>query len=178
MSAKHSNWLQGITQEQNDVLTQCNEFYQALNNLQYEGRISRTRNMQEIKKAIDMFHQRINPYIRIKETVLFPYLSTHVPKLEPILRFLSAEHVEIKSRFKSFERLFRKVCQNDDPADQQNNFAQLRAEGVYLFCLLRNHFQVQNSGIYLMIDQQLTQTEQLSLNRKYARLKTSVLKYV
>ena len=158
-----------LDQKHRIALTKTQELYEALNNLHYEGKVSFGRNIKEIEKAVRFFRNELSPHIRADEEVVFPYLSVHVPRLDPMLRFLSAEHNELKIKFKDFEHLFRKVKDNKDSPLLPKELYKLRDEGTYLFCLLRNHIQTESAGVYQVIASDLTLGEKKVLLEKYSR---------
>ncbi len=169
MNTKVQLWFDSLEQKKDIALVKADNFYQALSNLQYEGKVSLGRNLKEIEQSMKFFKSELSEHIKLDEEVLFPFLMTRVPKLDPMLRFLSAEHNELKSKFKIFLNLFNHVRSSVDPSLMQNDLFRLRDEGTYLFCLLRNHFQSENAGVYQVMDRELKQNEKISLLRLCAR---------
>lgn len=171
MNTSIPKWVDQFGQESSAALLKLDEFYKSVSNLQYEGKVSQGRNIREIEMLIQFFNNEIMRHIKIDEQALYPFLSTHIPKLEPILRFLYSEHRELRERMKNYQQLLAGLKSRLSGQDSRDQLSRLKDEGTYLSCLMRNHFQVEQVFIYQAIDRELTASEKVSLSRKYKRLK-------
>ena len=97
---------------------------------------------------------------RFEEKELFPFLRRHIPKLEPAVRLLEAEHDEFQSQLKKFQKTFTrftKVGQCDGKVSED-----LRETGTYLVYLLRHHIKAE-SHIYKATSENLRADERAGL---------------
>ena len=117
------------------ALSNIDRMHEALNNLNYEGKVHFQRNLKTVGGVIEFLKTDLLPHIQCDEDVIFPFLEKHVPKLVPMLGFLKGEHREMKENLKKFEGLFLKL-QKEEAEDQRMKIVEkLRDSGIYLFCL-------------------------------------------
>ena len=114
-----------------------NRFYEILKNLRFEGKQNLGKNIRETRKLVSFFKREIEAHMREEEKILFPFLQTHVPRLEPMICLLLSEHEDVRHcldhlRFSLSE--FRKTG-----SDKTRLIHGLNEQGTYLVCLLRGH---------------------------------------
>ncbi len=171
MDPKIKVWFDSLDRKKDLALSKSDDLYNAIRNLQYEGKVSQGQNIKVIEESIQFFKGELTEHIKIDEQGMFPFLVTHVPKLEPILRFLSAEHLEIRNRLKTLQGLLKHLHHAGSSESEQNKLCQLRDEGTYLVCLLRNHLQSETTGVYKVMERELNENEKKILLRKCSRVR-------
>ena len=152
-----------LENQHRDVLSQIDQLTSALQGLHYEGKASLGKNIKEVEKALVFFHKELLPHIVLDEEIIFPFLEKHIPKLQPMLSFLKAEHSEFAESLHSFEKIFRRL--QEEPGEQKSRaiIEQLREKGIYLNCLIRNHIHTESEGVYRAIDEDLKKEEKRQL---------------
>ncbi len=157
--------------EYRDVVLRLDELQEATKNLQFEGKLFSGRNIQSIERVAAYLKNKLQQHIKLDEKIIFPFLETYVPKLEPILRFLRAERNEFKANLEEFDVLFTKVKESKNRPDYFKTVGELREKGIYLVGLVRNHIQAENESVYKIIDQQLRDNEKKELLRRCRQFK-------
>lgn len=131
------------------------QFYDALNNLRYEGKVSLGKNTKVIGETIKYFKAQVLPHIRLEEDVVFDFLNVHMPKLDPTLRFLREDHKEFKMNLSAFELLFKRFKAEKNDLKRIKIQERLRAKGIYIVSHMRSHIRLEDESIYKVIDQEL-----------------------
>ena len=149
-----------------NVMQKVDQLYEAVNNLVYEGRTSFGKNIIKIEEGIEYFREKLFPHMDFDETVIFPFIERHIPKYEQTIRFLIAEHRELRDNFESFESLCKKLKERKSDINRQKIIDKLRDKGIYLFCVIRNHLQGENESIYKAAQEQLNESEKKELLSK------------
>ena len=152
--------------EYKEVLNKLDQLSEATKNLRFEGKLSYGKNIKEVEEVIKFLEKKLYQHIALDEKIIFPFVEAHIPKLEPILRFLRAERNEFKINLEVFESLFKKLKGGKMEPQQHKIVEELREKGIYLVCLMRNHIQTENESVYKTIDQQLREDEKKELLRR------------
>lgn len=163
--------FKALEHKHGDVLKITDELYEALNNLNLGGKMFFTKNMKIISADIRFFKKELFPHINFDEKIIFPFVSMHIPRLENMLYFLRAEHVEIKNNFSTFEGLFKKLHSKKEKKPHFRDINRFIDRGTYLFCLLRSHIQTENTSVYKEIEKQLNRREKEELAYLYRAFK-------
>src|SRR3990167_8465634 len=95
--------------EYRDVVLKLNELYEATKNLHFEGKVFSGKNIRSIESVMSYLKKKLQQHVAFDEKIIFPFLETNIPKLEPVLRFLRAERNEFKANPEEFDVLFQKV---------------------------------------------------------------------
>ena len=138
-----------------------NRFYEVLKNLRFEGKQNLGKNISEIQEFVSYFKREIEAHMREEEKILFPFLETHVPRLEPMICLLLSEHEDFRNclnqlRFSLSE--FRKTG-----SDKARLIHGLNEQGTYLVCLLRGHMWLETQSLYRAADRELHRSEKKQL---------------
>lgn len=147
------------------TLSHIDQFTIALQEFCYEGKVSHNKNFKKIQQHIVFFHDELLLHMAMDEKVVFPFLEKHIPRLEPVLRFLKAEHTEFRESLGSFEKIFKALSGGIDEARGRRSVEQLRERGIYLICLIRNHIQSENESVYRVMNEDLKDKEKEELSR-------------
>jgi hemerythrin superfamily protein len=127
----------GAVLKQHDGMLQgTHDFQTLLTNLCYEGKPRRGGNIRRTRRILGFLNGKVIRQFRFEEKKLFPFVVRHIPKLEPAVHLLEAEHEEYKAQLKNFGKYFRNFMKKGDSRD-------LRETGTYLACLLRHHVRAE-----------------------------------
>ncbi len=141
-----------------------NQFYDALNRLRYEGRMTLGRNMAEIHDLVAYFKRELCGHMKDEEKTLFPFVSSHIPRLEPMVYLLLSEHEDFKSNLQSLEKSIREFKRKKFL--KQSALDSISEKGTYLICLLRSHMWVESCSLYRAVDKELRSDEKRSLIKR------------
>lgn len=108
-------------------------------------------------RILNFFQEKIMPHIEVEESVIFPFLEMHVPKLEPPISLLKGEHEDFKTNAKNYSQ----ICQKRSKA----TFEEIVAAETYLIYLVRNHLHAEQM-IYQIAKKELQLTEVMNLEEK------------
>lgn len=72
-----------------DVL---DHFQNLLRGIHFEGKVRLGENLKQMSAVITFFKKDIYRHFKREEEILFPFLKSHIPKLEIATLLLAAEH--------------------------------------------------------------------------------------
>lgn len=127
---------------QSEILQGTVRFQNLLVNLRYEGKPRLGNNIRQTAQILGFLKHDVVRRFRFEEKEIYPFLARHIPKLEPALRMLEAEHREFQNKLKSFQRSFDRFTK-DGPSGIKAA-GSLRETGTYLTYLLRHHLLLEN----------------------------------
>ena len=137
--------------------------------LQYEGKISLGKNLREAGEILRFFKQEIEEHMVEEEKILFPFLKTHLPRLDPLMLYLSSEHQDFRRHVAWFKFFLDKLSKKQRPSDRGEAIQKLKGVGIYLIHLLRAHLQGENEILCKVADRELRQDEKKELKRRLQR---------
>lgn len=168
---QNSKELFGIFKaEHQSALENTRQLENLLTNLRYEGKPALGRNLKEIRAVLNFFNQDLMSHISVEEGVLFPFVGTHVPKLEPALHLLQAEHEDFKGSLRSFDLSLSELEKENSDPDRGRIIEKVRERGTYLIYLIRNHIQAEMESVYRVIDQELRAGEKKELEKRVKKM--------
>ena len=138
-----------------------NRFYEVLKNLRFEGKQNLGKNVSEIREFVAYFKREIETHMKEEEKFLFPFLRTHVPRLEPMIWLLLSEHEDFRNSLNQLRLSlseFRKTG-----SDKTRLIHGLNEQGTYLVCLLRGHMRLETQSLYRAADRELHRSEKEQL---------------
>jgi hemerythrin-like domain-containing protein len=116
--------------------------------------MNRGKNLSEIRQLADYFRKEMAVHMKQEERVLFPFLCTHIPRLQPMVRLLAADHDEFRTGMQSLGRNLK-----------TQKAHQISEQGTYLVCLLSSHMWVESHSLYKAADKELRPEEKKTLIR-------------
>ena len=137
-----------------------NEFYDVLRKLRYEGKLNVGKNLAEVNTLVSYFKQELDGHMRGEEKILFPFLQTHIPRLEPMVYLLLSEHEDFRH---SLENLKTALQNCKHQAADPILIDKICEQGTYLICLLRSHMWVESHSLYKAADKELHVREKQEL---------------
>ena len=150
-----------LEKDHEETFKNLNGFYEALQNLRFEGKQSMGKNMSEVQKLAGYFKGRIKEHMREEERVLFPFLKSHIPRLEPMIFLLLSEHEDFRNSLRDLAHVlteFKKPGRN-----KERLIHGLSEKGTYLIFLLRSHMRVESLSLYRVADKELNRSEKKQL---------------
>ena len=166
---KKNNLVQTLEHNHEEAFQKTDQFYDVLVNLRYEGKASFGKNMKEAEDVLKFFHGEHTRHMKLEDDVLFPFIKAHVPKLEPVIHLLHAEHEDFKRNLQSFECEINELVKEKDESDKVRILEKIREIGTYMIYLLRSHNQSESNSIYHVIDHELHEDEIRELQDQIAR---------
>ncbi len=145
-------------------MEKTNQLDEVLTHLRYEGKVQLGKNTEELEKLVAYFKKQLLTHVK-KEEAVFSFLHTRIPKLDPLLHLLQAEHKELKVNIEVLEFLSRDLAQEKGDAHRIQIIEKLKEKGTYLIYFLRHHLQVEEEGIYMAADKDLKKEEKKEVSR-------------
>ncbi len=125
-----------------------------LYHLRYEGKRQQGNNLELVREHALFLRKDMCRRVRYEEAVLFPFLATHIPRLEPVYSLLCADHEQCRL---GLDFLSRKASQSD--------LNEIASRGDYLINLLRHHWLLEESNIVGVLQHELKSHEKERLAR-------------
>ncbi len=150
-----------LEKDSKTTLRNLNKFYEVLVNLRFEGKQNVAKNMIRLRGLVSYFQEEVKAHMREEEKVLFPFLRTHIPRLEPMICLLVSEHGDFRNSLKDLNlslSVFKKVN-----SDKTRIIHQFNEQGIHLICLLRGHMSVETKTLYRAADNELRPDEKKRL---------------
>ena len=138
-----------------------NRFYEVLKKIRYEGRPSQPRNVAEIRGLVKYFREELGDHMKQEERVLFPFLRSYIPRLEPMVYLLLSEHEDFRHHLEFLRKVLGKS--GKDGFMGPRVIDQISEQGTYLTCLLRSHLWVESHSLYRAADKELRPGEKKKL---------------
>lgn len=139
--------------DQKVAFKKLNDLYDVLQRLRYEGKIQTGKNSRELSRLLVFFKEDLIAHIREEEKVLFPFLKTHIPKLEPVIRLLLSEHEDCRETLKELLRSYHQF--ETSRGRKPGVVHQIYEQGIYFICLVRSHLWVESQNLYKVADREL-----------------------
>ena len=140
-----------------------NQLDDALSKLCYEGKVQFGRNLNEVQGVLGRLEGDLDQLMNYEENFLFPFLVTHIPRLEPLITLLISEHEDFRKILESLKQSLRRLSRQDEGG--RIDRTKIKEEGAYLICLLRSHLWVENDKIYRAAHEELKAAERVKLGR-------------
>ena len=121
----------------------------------HEGKAQFGKNLKRADEAIRRLQRHLTTVMAYEEKCLFPFINTHIPRLQPLIYLLRSEHEDFRRYLKSLVRLMTAFKKQKEISQQYQNMHQIREEGIYLVCLLRSHLGVETHNLYKTADKEL-----------------------
>jgi len=151
------------------ALGQIDHFGKVLNHLRFEGIPKFGKNVKDANDVLEFFEQELSEHLELENQILFPYLETHIPRLEPVIRLFYADHAGFKENLGHFRTLLRKVSAAKRKALKNTELMEnLRETGTCLIYLLKRHLQAESASVYRAIEKELRSDEIKDLAKKIA----------
>lgn len=152
-----------IEGEGEDTLEKIHVLQDILVNLRYEGRHRLGKNLKEADEVLAFFNGELTEHVHLEEEVIFPFIKSHIPRLETLILMLCSEHEEFRRNLRSFKFWLGEVAKGKSNLDHGKLIEKVRETGNYLTYLLQNHLQEESEILYRVADQELRSKEKKEL---------------
>ncbi len=152
--------------EKKAVLEKLGQLENALNNLQYEGKLFSSGHINKAEDVVRFLKKKYTAHIKLDNNIIFPFLERHIPKLHPVLLYLRAERREFQEGFKIFEETLSELKRGNKDVIRHGIIGRLKDRGIYLICLMRSHIQLEEQSVYEGITRGLHKDEKSALIQK------------
>ena len=144
------------------TLEKARHFQEVLTHLQYEGKASWGKNIQRARSLANFLTHEMNGHMGKEEQVIFPFLESHIPKLESLISMLCMEHDDYKKNLASFKALLERLAKRKSQ-DVDRLMDKLKEKGMYLIYLLQGHLQEETGILYKVAERELRENEKQEL---------------
>jgi len=148
-----------------ETLQKARHFQVVLTHLQYEGKASWGRNIQRARELSRFLSQEVNGHMGEEERTVFPFLQSHIPKLESLISLLCLEHQDFKKNLISFQSLLETLAKKRSGA-RGRLMGKLKEKGMYLIYLLQGHLLEESGILYKVAERELRRDEKRELIRR------------
>lgn len=149
-----------------ETLQKADHLREIIIRLRYEGKLSLGKNLTRAKETLRFFGQEMSEHMAEEEKTLFPFLETHVPKLEPLILLLRSEHQDFRRNVACFKLLLSELERAKDDLERGRTIEKLKEIGMYLIYLLQSHLQEESEILYRAAEQGLRADEKRELIRQ------------
>jgi len=165
LKKKHRKTIFGILEKDHKTtLQKLNRFYEVLRKLRYEGKLALGKNLSEVNVFVSYFKRELDGHMHDEEKILFPFLQTHIPRLEPMIYLLLSEHDDFRNSLKSLRASLSEFKRYK--SIKPDTIDKICEQGTYLICLLRSHMWVESHSLYRAADKELRLSEKQKLIRQ------------
>ena len=161
--------VRDLEQTHSETLEKADRFYEILIKLRYEGKVSLGKNCRDAKEVLKFFSGEHHQHMECEERIIFPFLKTHVPKLESIIHLLLAEHRDFKRNLLIFEHSIHELDKGKNDSERATILEKIKEVGTYLIYLLKSHNQFESASVYKVIDQELHPDEVEEIEKQIRR---------
>lgn len=169
MRQRRTEIIASLEKKYEEALKETDRLQDVLTRLTYEGKFRLGRNLNEARRLLQFFSGELVNHMQIEEKVLFPFLKTHVPRLESVICLLRSEHEDFRRSFGDFKTLLGKLSSKCNGTNRAKLIGKIKETGTYLIYLLKNHSQLENKSIYQAIDQVLHAEEKREIEKQIKR---------
>lgn len=133
----------------------------AFQRLRYEGVSHLRSNVDAASSALQALLGSLMACILLEENEIFPYISKHIPRYEAMLCYFRSEHQEFKERLRLLKERVDALAEN--PTKERAGLNDFYIESLYLASHVRVHIQDEKEKLYLVIDDELHESEKKTL---------------
>ena len=158
-----SRGVSKLAQIHKDLIEQTDRLNNILINLRYEGKTKVGKNLKEVWDILAFFEKEVRVHVDTEEKFLFPFLKTHVPRLDPLITLFRAEHEDFQKHLRRFRLTMEELCGERGDGDRATKIDKVREVGTYLIYLLRQHLAAEGESIYKAVYHELHPEEREEL---------------
>lgn len=148
--------------EDADIFRQSEKLHRALTHLRYEGKVHRAKNLKEVKESADALDASLKRHRTLQEKIIFPYLSTHIPRRESSIHFLESEHEGLDQSNKKLKKGIREFLKSDPVL----TCGEIYEAGIFFIAHLRHHISYEVKNIRSLIRSELRPDEKREIGNR------------
>lgn len=153
-----------LESEHGRALEKTDALSNTLTRLKYEGKPTFGKNIKEAREISDFFEKRLLKHMEFEEKTIFPFLEKHIPKLEPVIRYLFQEHSDFQEKLKVFSAALKSPPEKLNSPQAWQWMEKTIEAGTYLVYLFRQHTQAERKSLYEAIGELLREDEKKELH--------------
>ena len=153
-----------LAQTHKDLIEQTDRLNNILINLRYEGKTKVGKNLKEVWDILTFFEKEVDVHVEVEEKCLFPFLITHVPRLEPLITLFHSEHEDFRKNLREFRLAMENLCGEKSEPNKPGLNDKVREVGTYLIYLLRQHLAAEGESLYKTAEHELHEEEKRELD--------------
>ena len=144
------------------------ELREILTRLCHEGRVSLGKNLKEAREVLKFFKKELVDHVEKEEEAVFPFLETHLPKLQSAISLLRSEHEDFRRNLRRFQNWLAELSRKRKGTGYGKIVEKAKESGTYLTYLLQNHLQIEDV-VFRIADRELRREEKMELGRLQRR---------
>ena len=153
-----------------EALRRIDDLEDAWSRIRYEGKLSWISNLNRIDLVLKYFHKEFMSHIKLEEDILFPYIQTHIPRLEYMMYSLCADHNDFRRDINLISAGLDEMRRTRTLQNRSAMVQQMNDTVIYLIHLLRHHIAVESKGIFDVITNELTTKEKRLLEKRILKV--------
>jgi len=122
----------------------------------------------EAKNLEEWLNEKLLKHTHREEEIVFPFVAEHIPKFEPIIRLLQADHHEIERNLKLIHECIAEIFEEQSDFRRRPLIDKLQETCLYLKYLLRNYILIEKVSIRRAIEKELRPEEKKALRGRWA----------
>lgn len=134
--------------------------------LRYEGKLTFGKNIKKIAVILTLLNREFRKHSRFEEKILFPFVKSHLPKLESVVCFLKAEHDSLKRNLDELCLIFKKRKKMFQLNQRGEWVRKLNESGTFMIYSIRHHLDARREGIEEPIENELRSDEKKELGKQ------------
>lgn len=147
------------------VLREIARLERALTGLRFEGKYTAGRNLKEIQEVVRFLKSELVPHMEREDRSLFPFLGSHIPRLESLIHLLGSEHKVFKGSLARFEGVLRELSRAEANGANGKWLDLVWESGIYMVYLIRHHVHAEEVSVYDTVSSELHPEEKTELKR-------------
>lgn len=136
--------------------------HRALTHLRYEGKVHRLKNLEEVEKSTAALSVIFKRHRALQEKIIFPYLSTHIPRREPAVHFWESEHEGLEQNSKKLKKGILEFFKSDPVL----TCGEIYEAGIFYIAHLRHHVSFEIKNIRSLILSELRPDEKREIESR------------
>ena len=150
------------------LIQKMSQINRTLSDLRFEGKASEGKNLRRAEILLETFANELTADMEYEEKLLFPYLETHLPKIEFMIHVLQEEHEVLKKRLEGLGVALRAFSNVKNGEARVKQLEKIRKKGNYLNYFLHQHTWAEHESVYQVLETGLKHYEKNELKRKSA----------
>lgn len=167
--------LSHLEKEHAKALMHAENLSETLTRFHYEGKASFGKNIKMARNAGEYFSAFVLKHMEFEEKTLFPYLESHIPRVEPVIQLLVNEHDDFREKLSQFNKAVKKLNKKGSAPINWSHMPPLIESGTYLVHLLRQHTTAERTSLYKFVNKYLRDDEKKELRDRLVQHSKSFL---
>lgn len=159
MSRKPSDLIAAHDASHQAAVLLMEQFHDTMIQVSLPRRAGELSQWADLTRQLRLISRRILPHLAKEESDLYPFLISHVPKLEAVVKYLIGEHEDFRETFAEIQFLLKAYEAKPSQLDREKLILRIQQSGTYLFFLFRNHVRAEREGLFRVVEETLKPEE-------------------